>query len=145
MDSPLSPVECLQRVTDKLNAEQLAAVRAPIDQPVLILAGAGTGKTTTALARVMHISVVHNVHSTQLLYLAYNKTAAADARKRLMDMNAPVRSLQVPPMSTRWEFFLTACTPKELRDLSLHSGLKHIVSKKHATYLSYLKHCLLMG
>lgn len=39
----------------KLNAEQLEAALAPACPPVFLLAGAGTGKTTTLIARVWHM------------------------------------------------------------------------------------------
>ena len=42
--------EQLARAT--LNEEQMAAVNAPYNKPVSILAGAGTGKTTTLIARI---------------------------------------------------------------------------------------------
>lgn len=39
----------------KLNAEQISVATAPPSPPVFILAGAGTGKTTTLTARVWHM------------------------------------------------------------------------------------------
>jgi UvrD/REP helicase N-terminal domain len=42
-------------VQAKLNAEQLEAALAPTSPPVFLLAGAGTGKTTTLIARVWHM------------------------------------------------------------------------------------------
>lgn len=42
-------------VRGELNAEQLQAALAPLSPPVFLLAGAGTGKTKTLIARVWHM------------------------------------------------------------------------------------------
>jgi chromosomal replication initiation ATPase DnaA len=45
----------VKELQGKLNAEQLQAALAPTSPPVFLLAGAGTGKTTTLIARVWHM------------------------------------------------------------------------------------------
>lgn len=49
-----APPQAAPAALDRLNAEQRAAATAPI-QPSMILAGAGTGKTTTLIARINHL------------------------------------------------------------------------------------------
>ena len=66
---------------DKLNPQQRAAATAPADQPVLIIAGAGTGKTNTLAHRVAHL--IHlGVDPSRLLLLTFTRRAAAEMARR---------------------------------------------------------------
>jgi DNA helicase-2/ATP-dependent DNA helicase PcrA len=61
---------------DELNPEQLAAVTHD-DGHLLVLAGAGTGKTTTLCSRVAHL-VQRGVASERLLLLTFTRRAARE-------------------------------------------------------------------
>ncbi len=73
-----------------LNAEQRAAVTFGIDEsgaartgpPLLIAAGAGTGKTTTLAHRVAHL-VLHGADPRQILLLTFTRRAAEDMTGRV--------------------------------------------------------------
>jgi DNA helicase-2/ATP-dependent DNA helicase PcrA len=74
---------------DKLNAAQRKAVAhgEPLPDkgfasgPLLILAGAGTGKTDTLAHRVAHL-VIHGVDPARILLLTFTRRAAQEMRRR---------------------------------------------------------------
>jgi DNA helicase-2/ATP-dependent DNA helicase PcrA len=59
-----------------LNPEQLRAATASADRPLLILAGAGSGKTTTLSARVAWL-IAEGVRPERILLLTFTRRAAA--------------------------------------------------------------------
>jgi DNA helicase-2/ATP-dependent DNA helicase PcrA len=64
-----------------LNPQQRAAATAPLDQPLLIIAGAGTGKTNTLAHRVAHL--IHTgVNPARVLLLTFTRRAAAEMTRR---------------------------------------------------------------
>src|SRR3954471_3055006 len=66
---------------DKLNPQQRAAATRPSDQPLLIIAGAGTGKTNTLAHRVAHL--IHTgVNPARILLLTFTRRAAAEMTRR---------------------------------------------------------------
>src|SRR3984957_12750949 len=78
---------------DRLNNAQRTAVTygEPAPQqgwragPLLVIAGAGTGKTSTIAHRVAQL-VVHGVDPGRLLLLTFTRRAAADMRRRSHDI-----------------------------------------------------------
>lgn len=60
---------------DELNPEQRAAATAPADRPLLVLAGAGSGKTLTLSARVAWL-VTHGLAAERILLLTFTRRAA---------------------------------------------------------------------
>src|ERR1700692_4638584 len=68
-----------------LNPEQRAAVEA-IDGPVLVLAGAGTGKTRVLTARLAHILVLRRAFPSQILAVTFPNKAARERKARLEAM-----------------------------------------------------------
>jgi DNA helicase-2/ATP-dependent DNA helicase PcrA len=64
--------------------EQWTAINAPLS-PVVVIAGAGSGKTTLMAARVVYLVVTGQVRQEEVLGLTFTTKAAAELRRRIRD------------------------------------------------------------
>jgi DNA helicase-2/ATP-dependent DNA helicase PcrA len=70
---------------DGLNPAQRAAVEA-LDGPVLMLAGAGTGKTKALTARIVHLMTMGRARPDQILAVTFTNKAAREMKNRVGSM-----------------------------------------------------------
>ncbi len=70
------------RYLEDLNPAQLTAVQT-LDGPLLMLAGAGTGKTKALMARVAHIITLRRARSNEILAVTFTNKAAREMKDRL--------------------------------------------------------------
>ena len=65
--------------------EQLAAIRAPVDEAVKVAAGAGTGKTTVLVERYRYLVQEKGFRPENILALTFTKKAAGELRNRIAE------------------------------------------------------------
>jgi ATP-dependent DNA helicase UvrD/PcrA len=73
----------------ELNGEQRQAVEHDVGAPLLVIAGAGSGKTKTLAHRVAHL-IVNGVDPRRILLLTFSRRAAAELARRVERISAQV-------------------------------------------------------
>lgn len=72
----------MKNYLDQLNKEQLQAVTHK-DGPLLIIAGAGSGKTKVLTTRIAHLIKEHGVEPENILAVTFTNKASAEMRQRV--------------------------------------------------------------
>jgi DNA helicase II / ATP-dependent DNA helicase PcrA len=79
---------------EQLNPDQRCAIEhgagAVADRALLVIAGAGSGKTNTLAHRVAHL-VVSGADPRRILLLTFSRRAAAEIARRVEPSSAPPR------------------------------------------------------
>lgn len=75
-------MENLENIMKRLNKEQLEAVKT-VEGPVLILAGAGSGKTTVLTSRIAYMIREKNIYPSSILAITFTNKAAGEMRERV--------------------------------------------------------------
>lgn len=84
----------MQKIFEKLNDSQTQAVKQS-EGPVLILAGAGSGKTTTIVSRLAYLIEVLGIPASNTLTLTFTNKAAKEMRERALSM---IDDASYPPL-----------------------------------------------
>ncbi|MEU6299195.1 DNA helicase PcrA [Streptomyces erythrochromogenes] len=101
-DGAPKPVIDPATLLDGLNEQQAAAV-VHAGSPLLIVAGAGSGKTRVLTHRIGHLLSARNVHPGQILAITFTNKAAGEMKER-------VESLVGPRAGAMWvSTFHSAC------------------------------------
>jgi DNA helicase II / ATP-dependent DNA helicase PcrA len=99
----------------RLNPEQRAAVET-VDGPLLVLAGAGTGKTRVLTTRFAHILLTRRAFPNQVLAVTFTNKAAREMRER-------VAAILGHPAEGLWLGTFHALCARMLRRHAEHVGL----------------------
>lgn len=99
----------------KLNEEQLKAIKFG-DGPLLIIAGAGTGKTTVITERIKHLILSKEIKPSEILALTFTEKAAREMEARV-DVALPYGYTQM------WISTFHSFCDRVLRDSVLNIGL----------------------
>ena len=107
----------MQNFLDQLNPEQRLAAETT-EGPVLILAGAGTGKTRALTYRMANL-ISRGMHADAILALTFTNKAAEEMQKRIADL---LLRAGVSPARPRISTFHSLCA-RLLRREAEHAGL----------------------
>ncbi|MEJ2414715.1 MAG: 3'-5' exonuclease [Sulfurimonas sp.] len=84
----------MEKIFERLNESQTAAVK-QTEGPVLILAGAGSGKTTTIVSRLAYLIKAVGIPASNTLTLTFTNKAAREMKERSMSM---IENAAYPPL-----------------------------------------------
>jgi len=84
----------MEKIFNRLNESQASAVK-QTEGPVLILAGAGSGKTTTIVSRLAYLIEVVGIPASNTLTLTFTNKAAKEMRERSLAM---IENVAYPPL-----------------------------------------------
>jgi len=84
----------MEKIFNKLNKSQTNAVK-QTEGPVLILAGAGSGKTTTIISRLAYLIEVLGIPASNTLTLTFTNKAAKEMKERSLAM---IQNVAYPPL-----------------------------------------------
>lgn len=110
-----------------LNAEQRAAVehgKGKVSAPLLVIAGAGSGKTNTLAHRVAHL-IVNGADPRRILLMTFSRRAASEMTKRVERIASRVMGEKAATLTEglNWAGTFHAIGARLLRDYSLEIGL----------------------
>ncbi|HYL37017.1 MAG TPA: UvrD-helicase domain-containing protein [Bryobacteraceae bacterium] len=112
-----------------LNPQQQAAV-AHVEGPLLLLAGAGSGKTRVITHRIAHLMEAHRVPGPCIVAVTFTNKAADEMRQRVHDLLGGIGSREAPLVST----FHSFCVRLLRRDGERLADLRPGFTRKFTIY-----------
>lgn len=119
---------------DNLTEEQSAAIESTA-QNLILLAGAGTGKTHTSIARLRHLILKKNIKADSILCLTFTRSAAEEFKMRCADLP------ETPFIGTFHEFCyrLVLSNPAVMKCLGYSSAPKILEDFEDEEYRAKVK------
>ncbi len=111
---------------EKLNPDQRRAVehgvRSPTNGPLLVVAGAGSGKTNTLAHRVAHL-IVNGANPGRILLMTFSRRAASEMARRAERIVAQALPATSAAASLPWSGTFHGIGARFLREHALEVGL----------------------
>lgn len=121
-----APAQRLDAVLAALNDEQRAAVTHATAEPLLVIAGAGSGKTSTLAHRVAHL-IAQGADPQRILLLTFSRRAAQEMERRAGQVVARVLGLRSDagsaPPALPWSGTFHGVGARLLREYAAQIGL----------------------
>ena len=104
-----------------LNPQQQEAVK-HVEGPLLLLAGAGSGKTRVITHRMAHLIQAHRVPGPAIVAVTFTNKAADEMRQRVNNLLGGVNSREAPLVSTFHSFSVRLLRRDGVRLADIRSG-----------------------
>ncbi len=115
---------------DNLNPQQREAVK-EIEKPLLIIAGAGSGKTLTVASKIAYL-LERGVKTEEILALAFNSKAAEELKNRVIGMVGNAEDLSI----STFHSFCNQVLQDNILSTKLNANFKVITETAQLVYLT---------
>ena len=121
------------KLKNELNPEQFDAAM-HMEDPALIIAGAGSGKTHTLISRIMHL-VDSGVDSTRIVMLTFTNSAADEMKDRASKVNEKCKHV----IATTYHKYCSLILRKFGSKIGLSPNFETLTPMKYKTLIEYVK------
>ena len=115
---------------DNLNPQQREAVK-EIEKPLLIIAGAGSGKTLTVASKIAYL-IEQGAKPENILALAFNQKAAEELKNRVIGMVGNAEDLSI----STFHSFCNQVIQDNILNTKLNANFKVITETAQKVYLT---------
>ena len=120
----------MEKFLDSLNPQQKEAVK-EMDKPLLIIAGAGSGKTLTVASKIAYLIQKHT-EPENILALTFNQKAAEELKARVVDMLGNSEDLNI----STFHSFCNQVIEDNILSTKLNANFKVITDTAQLVYLT---------
>jgi DNA helicase-2/ATP-dependent DNA helicase PcrA len=120
----------MMNLIDNLNPQQQEAVK-EIEKPLLIIAGAGSGKTLTVASKIAYL-LEQGAKTENILALAFNEKAAEELKDRVLGMVGNAEDLSI----STFHSFCNQVIQDNILNTKLNANFKVITDTAQLVYLT---------